>query len=52
MDCDKVRTFLQSIAVLAVEAQKALDNGNSTGIHECLDDIENDVERLRRELEK
>jgi hypothetical protein len=50
MNAESVIEYLQSIAILAVRAQEAIQNGDSTTCNEILDLIEGDVAHVRAQL--
>jgi hypothetical protein len=39
---------LQSIAIFAVQAQRAVEDENDEQFRECLDDVERDLQHLQR----
>jgi len=45
--CDKLREYLQSIAILAVQAQ---DDGSTDSVCDTLDLIEHDLMNARKQL--
>ncbi len=52
MDCDRIIELLQSVAILAVNAQRAIENGDSNKCWEDIDLIEGDLSSVKKQLEQ
>jgi len=52
MNRPNILKFLQSIAIQAVEAQKALEEGDILVIEDFTTDIRSDCDKIEKEIEK